>query len=686
MATMVPKDCVDSCPIAQVLYKNLYTQLGSGDRVVQQLASSKKITGSLFWVQHRQRSLFVYLASSVESNIDVSTINQAGLSQFLENPEVLKLLSLQKSLLPEALHSYAAKLIPFLVLNPYAKNTDQNIALKKHGLYFSGKETIKSSKIGMLIYKLLGVPASALAYDHIRYMFNPEIILDTSKSKRLSSLKDNLLDNEQEVAMKADIVLHSQNRRSNNCNLFGVNGGVNSGKSEILLQRAKLIRQSSSDSNVIIITSNHSSQEALKKRFQNIASKEHYIEIFSFNEWCKQQIRPDESLIDEDELEKIINSRLKNHLDVNDIDLSMFLRELDFIYGRKIFYENEYLSTFNLPRPYKLTEKKLHIIWKAHLTLKNELSVRNYLLPLSFPQLLLDRLQENPCQKAYDHILVDDGQLLPPIAYELFKVMLKPVTGQLFIVQNTKQSAVNHCKLWKDSKLDLRGESIRLVNHYEINPAIINASYAFSINRLANEAIYKILPISKDLTKNPLPQLLHFYSEKDEENRLLNELKKKIHAGEDLTNILLISSDEKIANLIKLISETLNVPVDLLSNDASSGYQRDHQGHQKRTGLGLCSFSKAQGLTASYVYIFGLQAFFNTEKSIEAGTSQCQIKLIENTQLISMLMTQAKKELSLFITAEKVPKAFISPHIDIPTDKKNNQKAASSVSYLRQSG
>ena len=49
-----------------------------------------------------------------------------------------------------------------------------------------------------------------------------------------------------------------------------------------------------------------------------------------------------------------------------------------------------------------------------------------------------------------------------------------------------------------------------------------------------------------------------------------------------------------------------------------------------------------------------------------------------------MIMTRAKKELTLFITAEKIPNAFINPYIEIPTDK--TDKNISVVSYLSKPG
>ena len=50
-------------------------------------------------------------------------------------------------------------------------------------------------------------------------------------------------------------------------------------------------------------------------------------------------------------------------------------------------------------------------------------------------------------------------------------------------------------------------------------------------------------------------------------------------------------------------------------------------------------------------------------------------------------MTRARKELTLFITTNKIPQAFITPYIKIPTSiNENNEEIVSVVSYLRKSG
>ena len=680
---MNPKNSVDASPIAQVLYKSLETQLGSSDRVVQFITLNSPFSGALFWVQHQHQSLFIYLAHSTDRAINLDTLNQENngsvtdkddLSHLLNNKEVSQLLTLQRQLVPEALHSHSAKLAPFIVIDPYSSSAKKHIFLKSKGLYFFGKELIKSNKFGFLIYKLLGLASSNFVYHHMRRVFNPEIIINNSQDKEnISNIKDNLLDEEQEVAAKTDIVLQESDYRSHNYNLTGVNGCVASGKTEALIHRLKLIKQFKPNSNVVVITANSASQVALRERYEK-TDYDKSVDIFSFNEWAKRELKPSGHLVDHIELTKIITAQLSKHLDANGISRSVFLRELDFIYGRNIYYEKDYLSSQNITRPYSLSEEQFNHLWRAVLTLKNELSSKNGLLPVRIPQLLLDKVMDMLVTTSFDHILVDDAHLLPPIAFELFKKMLKPKTGQLFITQNPNQGVMNPCQLWRDSNLDLRDQSTRLCNIYKVNLAVINASRAFYLNRLPNEDNQEILQNLKESPDSLLPQLLHFHSEKDEENRLLNEVKKQVYAGCNPKEILIVTNHKKTAHIARLLSETLGVSVDILNGSF-------YNSHRKRSGLGVCDFMQAQGQSASLVFIFGLKQLFERENEVEFGTNQYQTKLVENTRLISMAMTRAKKELTLFITAEEIPKAFITPYIKIPTDA--NMPTSGKISIVR---
>lgn len=674
---MIPKNCADTSKAAQGLYNTLYEVLGPEYIVIQHLSLPENLKGSFLWVQHGQRSLFLYLSHATKDDFDLNKIENARPSDLVRNTEIMELLKLQKQLLPKQLITHKAQLVPLLIVFPNISKKKLSIGIRSKGLYLLSSGFLKADKLGSLIHKLLGEAYSQKVHNYIRHIFSPETLISTQKNIELSQIGKHLLDVDQEIAMKADIILSENLKRTNNCNLTGINGGPSSGKSEALIRRAKLIRQFHPEKSILILTLNKASQKSLKKRYTDISPQDKKTVVLCINEWCQQRLIVSNKLVHTDDVVEIIESKIIPILKENGLSLSVFLHELNFIHGRAIFYEKDYVEKTQTSQPYHLSKEHYPLIWKAVLTLKNELSTRGFTLWSELPQLLWDSLQSNLFNDSYDHILVDNSHHLPPIAFDLLRKMLEPKSGQLFITQDPNQGVINPCSLWKDTGFDLRNHSSRLNRSYEINPYILNAANALYLKRLPEEMdkhILQNLPITID---KPIPELLHFHTKKDEENRLLNEVKHHIKIGQNLQDILIVTNNKEttqyIANLIK---ETLETTVDIL---ADAQMQNNHH----RSGIGICSFMETQGLTASFVFIFGIQDLLDSEKNIEHGTSGHQALVIENTKKLSNTMTRARKKLTLFITADKIPDDFISPHIKIPTA---NTSSNAEIRYLSNSG
>jgi hypothetical protein len=663
MTTMIPQECIDNSPIAKTLYQNLYDQLGPNYKIIQHIKnthndSGTALDGSLFWIQFKKQSVFLYLSDTPAGFFDMTNpTNQKSIkNRLINHPEFLTLTHFQSSLLPSPLHAHRANLVPFLMIFSNVDEHKLNIGAKSLGIYLLGKEKLASNNLRKLIVKYLSEPLSPATHHYIRCVFNPELAI-------YSHQVDNcLLDNEQEVAIKNDILLTDLKARDEHLNLRGVNGNINSGKSEVVIQRAKLIKQSTADdgytndNNVLILTPDNVSQVSLNKRYYSLHPTDKQTEIISLNQWCGQLIKSTKKIIDIENISGIINRLISEKLDEQSIDRSIFIQELEFILGRMIFSEKDYLNAKRSIESYSLSEAHYKHIWKSSQTLLKELESNNTILDSELPQLLWKSLQHNSISPTYDHILLDDAHLFPPIAFDLIKKLIKPKTGQLFITQNPNQHLLNSCMLWQDTGLELRGHSTRLLNNYHINPYILNAASSFYLHRLPNHldrTIHRNLP---DAAKNPMPTLLHFLSEKDEDNRLLNKIRQTINDGAEPEDLLLISiNSHTIEKYRDMINKTLNIPTQKLTGTEI-----------KRTGLGVCSLLHAHGQNAPHVFIVGLHHIYQTEKRFGIGTHEHQTLLIENTKKLTMAMTCAKKELTLFITSETIPRDFISPHFNVP--------------------
>jgi len=144
---------------------------------------------------------------------------------------------------------------------------------------------------------------------------------------------------------------------------------------------------------------------------------------------------------------------------------------------------------------------------------------------------------------------------------------------------------------------------------------------------------------------------------------------------------LVVCAENTVNQLKELIREALNISVNCLDD-------RYFKNHAKREGLGICSFSQVQGLTASHVYVFGLEYFFEKEKRLkETGATEYLLVKNENSSLIARSMGVARMNLTLFLAFEEMPQAFVSSFIKNPTnDRENNSVKFTGISYLSVSG
>ena len=93
-------------------------------------------------------------------------------------------------------------------------------------------------------------------------------------------------------------------------------------------------------------------------------------------------------------------------------------------------------------------------------------------------------------------------------------------------------------------------------------------------------------------------------------------------------------------------------------------------------------------MTASHVYIFGLEYFFEKEKRLkETNAAEYLLVKDENSYLIARVMGLARMNLTLFLAFEEIPQAFISSFIKNPTnDREKDGVKFTGISYLSVSG
>lgn len=676
---MIPQDPVGSSSAFQTLYKNLYSQLGPDYKICQYLSAELIQTKNLLWIQYKQQSVFIFISDQSESSLGLDSIavdqqNQHSLREvLLNNPEIQTVIKFKKSLLPEKGRAFHNQLIPVIVIYQQIPNSKLNLKLASHGLSLLGNEYINSENLKNLLELLMGLKTSKKIHEHIRQTFNSE-----TKLSGISSNKNNksclLLDNEQEIALKTDLSLVEEDSQTVNCNLAGVNGGSHSGKSEIILQRAKLLHALDPQQTILILCANERSQNNLIKRYQQLTNDNNANDkIYSLNNWCAQQLNDKVKTIGIRQAQKAIKKASDYFLDQNESSLQVFMQELDYIQKHTIIDEKEYSKR----RPATMLNGETHnSIWKALQTLNKKLAAEKYVMRNDLPKILWQTVKTKSNPGKYDHILVDDAHQFSPLAFEIIRKYLKPKTGQLYISQDPRQGINNPISLWKDTGLDLRGKSTRLLNNYQINPYILNAANAYYMQRLPDDTD-KVIQFNFNQNQEfKKPTLLHFNSERDEDNRLLNEIRVLVTQEVSLDKILIITSDPRSSDhCAELISHMLKLPFQKINRSVTTDDQ----------AIKICEIENCMGLKSPYVFIFGLQKLSSQESEEAQETNHLDIETFEaasyiaNTRKLNSAMVCAQKELTLFMTSDIIPEEFLSPHIHIPTIDKSTKAKVSSI-------
>lgn len=689
MAEMIPEYAVHASDAVETLYQNLSQMLGSGYKVVQYLEScqtsispsKKPINYSLFWIQKSQQSLFVYVSHSNTSDISIDKNKTDGLAANIsKNTEIRNILKFQQRLLPANLLPHKAKLVPFLAFFPNVDDHKIKLGIKTHGLFLAGKQSMQGVELLNLLRTCMGIISTPFVIKQLQTVFSPEIIIKSAPSNGKKNKV--LLDENQEIAVKSEISLPVSARRSNNYNLRVINGVAGSGKTQVLMHRASLIRKLFPLQKVLILCHNPAIKQSIESQYEQLHPGDRNIKISAFMDWCRKRMMITQTLVYDIEITDLIEEIYQRELAHSGVSKNMFMSEISFIKGHLIFTEANYLALkntnlsdgvqaeTNTNQPTK--DIPYHDIWRATICLNNELAASNRVLWNDIPGQLLQSTEAGKLLEHYDHILVDEAQYFAPLYYELIKKSLKQHSGQLYLAYDENQGFLKSRLHLQDTGLDLRGHSIRLLFSYRLNPAIMHAAHAFHLNQLPKQSDDIFSNSGHGKNEDIKPRLLHFPSEQDEQTRLLKEIHNLINSGQKVKDILILTTDPVKAHpLASSIRSMLKLKVDLPT-----------MAHHNPDALQVCPLDSATGLESPIVFICGIQDLFEKTENSQPSTDASAL-LMENTRKLYMGMTRASKQLILMMTAENIPQSLITPYIDIPTipdEKVRNQ--AEPIRYL----
>jgi|GEM_PF-876013 len=499
------------------------------------------------------------------------------------------------------------------------------------------------------------------ARDYILRTFFSEIEIDKSVTTIKPVIRDNaarltksfFLDFHQESITKTDLYIPEKHKEiSKDFSIRLVNGVAGSGKTLILLYRAKMLTDFFPHSKILILIHNRPVTQELRYKFNHICkNRSNNVEIKTFFSWCYKHLG-NMNILPEWEYKKLIKMVHERHFKKSMITPDRLDDEFNFIKDHMIFNSKQYMKADRTGRGFALKKTEREKVFDAMTLFDMYVKKAGKLTWLDVPRILLEKYKEEKVTIAqYDHILIDEAQFFAAIWFELVKIALKKKNGQLFLAADPNQGFLKRKLTWSKAGLNVRGRTQRLRKSYRTTRE--NLESANQIKNLLIEEKEKeeeyLLPDYENMRPGKQPVLIKVDSAQDEVVRAVNEIKQLLDAGCKLYYFLVLYTPG--INKKKLKNQLIN----LIGTDSvwdMNNWQQKLNPDKKY--FRMASLDSATGLEAEIVFILGTGYVFEKEQSLNLCAYEKENEREVNARRIYMAMTRASERV-VMITSLPVP-------------------------------
>jgi hypothetical protein len=314
-----------------------------------------------------------------------------------------------------------------------------------------------------------------------------------------------------------------------------VRGYSGSGKTLVLIQRARYLHATYPDWNMVVLTYNKPLQEQLSAALQSDGIKVH-----TFDSLCLYLLKcsepPKGDLLGEWlEQQKSLPTDLTRSQWANEIN---WLRDMG-ITRLEDYLEAERRGSGNYARLSREERVQVFTVYQAY---------RDYLRQnalLDFEEahlLLLERLQSGEIRPGvhftpYHAILVDEAQDWAPAWVRVLNYLIHPDEGVLFLTDDPSQSIYRHFS-WKQKGIHVVGRTRWLRTPYRNTYEIYRAAYSLianspEIQASLSEAGEQVLPdvAPERMRHGPKPVVQHCRNQQEERESIRQQLEVLRHSG-----------------------------------------------------------------------------------------------------------------------------------------------------------
>ncbi|MCQ3931661.1 MAG: hypothetical protein DPW16_14485 [Chloroflexi bacterium] len=333
-----------------------------------------------------------------------------------------------------------------------------------------------------------------------------------------------------------------------------VRGVAGSGKTLVLIHRAKYLTEVYPNSNILLLTFNKDLATNLQKRLPNV-------EVVNFHKLCRDIIgngwhSPNHT---QGWLERYAKSDLINM----GLTSEFIADEFEWRKDLEVFDLNEYLIIERKGRGTALNQQKRSAINKVFQSYRiyqdqQKVNKKDWMDWADVPLHALDILKDSthPLKNHYDTILIDEAQDFAPTWVKVIKELLKS-NGSLFICDDPTQSLFKYFS-WRQKGLEVVGRTRVLKIPYRCTKQINIAAYSLieadPILSKDEEIMHPDLD-SSELVEGELPSLFQYSSLDNEIQFIKNEVQELLKSDLTANQIAILCHSKGIVKYWALMRE-----------------------------------------------------------------------------------------------------------------------------------
>ncbi len=491
----------------------------------------------------------------------------------------------------------------------------------------------------------------------LRWMISPETRIPLSQGKLFT------LAPEQVGIAKVDTYLPPHALKlSKKPHAMLIRGVVGSGKTLILLFRAKFISEQNPNWRVVILTYNKSLKKYLEKIFIQIGGNPDQVEIVNFHKWCSNKLSP-HGLFKSPKnswQQKSLVSKLLKEEKSKEFEAQFLVDEFDWIKERLDYKKwGDYLDPQKvsrvgrgkgLGRTEREKRQRIYNFFNLYQKTLKEQNIHDW---ADVPILMQKAMDDGVIKKQQYHaILIDEAQDFAPSWFRVAFQMIKPETNMIFIVGDGAQKIYRRDFTWKELGLGITSQNSYVLKHsYRNTREIINVALdviqdsqtLLTELKSAGDGIVEAETVNDLSRHGPLPILFASKSSEEEYKKIAKEILLLIQRGYSPNNIVIL---HRYRHRQKQVVQVIQKHGIACTNNLNA----------VKPSVKVSTFHSVKGLEFDVVFICGLEEF-REDLLINTQSDEAQELFDQTRKLLYVGMTRAKH--LLYITHSGMPPKWI---------------------------